>query len=80
VPKLRKSALTAGFLDGVNAASLGLMLAVCMILGSATLVNPGSWTIFIVAAAVIIIWNFHAAWIVVGAAILGWLFSMAGIM
>jgi len=80
VPRLRKSALTAGFLDGVNAASLGLMLAVCMILGIATLVNPGSWTIFIVAAAVIIIWNFHAAWIVVGAAILGWLFSMAGIM
>jgi chromate transporter len=80
VPRLRKSALTAGFLDGVNAASLGLMLAVCMILGIATLVNPGSWTIFIVAAAVIIIWNFHAAWIVVGAGILGWLFSMAGIM
>ena len=80
VPRLRKSALTAGFLDGVNAASLGLMLAVCMILGIATLVNPGSWTIFIVAAAVIILWNFHAAWIVVGAAILGWLFSMAGIM
>ena len=80
VPRLRKSTLTAGFLDGVNAASLGLMLAVCVILGIATLVNPGSWTIFIVAAAVIIIWNFHAAWIVVGAAILGWLFSMAGIM
>ena len=80
VPKLRKSATTAGFLDGVNAASLGLMLAVCVILGIATLVNPGSWSIFIVAAVVIVVWNFHAAWIVVGAAILGWLFSMAGIM
>jgi chromate transporter len=80
VPKLRKSATTAGFLDGVNAASLGLMLAVCVILGIATLVNPGSWSIFIVAAVVIVVWNFHAAWIVVGAAILGWLFSISGIM
>ena len=80
VPKLRKSALTAGFLDGVNAASLGLMLAVCATLGVSTLVNPGSWSVFVVAAVVIVVWNFHAAWIVVGAAILGWLFSMAGIM
>ena len=72
--------MTAGFLDGVNAASLGLMLAVCVILGIATLVNPGSWSIFIVAAVVIVVWNFHAAWIVVGAAILGWLFSISGIM
>ena len=46
VPKLRKSASTAGFLDAVNAASLGLMLAVCVILGIATLVNPGSWIYF----------------------------------
>jgi chromate transporter len=80
VPKLRKSASTAGFLDGVNAASLGLMLSVCVILGVSTLVSPGSWTIFIVAAAVIVVWNLHAAWIVIGAAILGWLFSLTGIM
>ena len=80
VPKLRKSASAAGFLDGVNAASLGLMLSVCVILGISALINPGAWIIFIVAAAIIVRWNFHAAWIVVGAAILGWLFSMAGIM
>jgi chromate transporter len=80
VPKLRKSPSTSGFLDGVNAASLGLMLAVCATLGVATLVNAGTWTIFIVAAAAIIVWNLHAAWIVVGAAILGWIFSAAGIM
>ena len=80
VPKMRKSALTAGFLDGVNAASLGLMLAVCVMLGASTLVNSGAWIIFIASAVVIVVWNFHAAWIVVGAAILGWLFSIAGIM
>ncbi|HTY10746.1 MAG TPA: chromate efflux transporter [Bacteroidota bacterium] len=80
VPKLRKSPSTSGFLDGVNAASLGLMLAVCATLGIATLINAGTWTIFIAAAAVILIWNLHAAWIVVGAAILGWIFSAAGLM
>jgi len=80
VPRLRKSALTAGFLDGVNAASLGLMLSVCLILGVSTLVNPGSWIIFAVAAAVIVVWNLHAAWIVVGAAFAGWLFSITGIL
>ena len=80
MPKLRKSALTAGFLDGVNAASLGLMLAVCLTLGVSTLVNPASWTIFIVAAVVIVVWNLHAAWIVVGAAVFGWFCSLAGLM
>jgi len=80
VPRLRKSALTDGFLDGVNAASLGLMLSVCLILGVSTLVNPGSWIIFAVAAAVIVVWNLHAAWIVVGAAFAGWLFSITGIL
>ncbi|MGA7159620.1 MAG: chromate efflux transporter [Bacteroidota bacterium] len=80
VSKLRKSALTAGFLDGVNAASLGLMLAVCVTLGVSTLVSSGTWVIFVAAAAVVLVWNLHAAWIVVGAAILGWLFSMVGLM
>ncbi len=80
VPKLRKSPSTAGFLDSVNAASLGLMLSVCAILGISTLVNPGAWIIFIAAAVAIVVWNFHAAWIVVSAAILGWLLSTAGIM
>jgi chromate transporter len=80
VPKLRKSAMTAGFLDGVNAASLGLMLSVCAILGISTLVNPGSWIIFVAAAVAVLQRNLHAAWIVLGAAVLGWLFSMAGLM
>jgi len=80
VPKMRKSALTAGFLDGVNAASLGLMLAVCVTLGVSTLSSSGAWIIFVAAVVVILTWNLHAAWIVIGAAILGWLFSTIGIM
>lgn len=41
IPKLRRSALASGFLDGVNAASLGLMLAVCVSLAGSTLTGLG---------------------------------------
>ncbi len=56
------------------------MLSVCAILGISTLVNPGSWIIFVAAAVAVLQRNLHAAWIVLGAAVLGWLFSMAGLM
>ena len=79
IPKLRKSSVAAGFLNGVNAASLGLMLAVCISLCTSTLTNVGSWLIFAIAAIVVILWNIHAAWIVGGAAFLGWLISAFGI-
>lgn len=79
IPKLRRSPLASGFLDGVNAASLGLMLAVCVTLAASTLAGPGSWIILAIAAAVIIIWNINAAWIVIGAGLLAWLLSVWGL-
>jgi len=78
VPRLRKSAVASGFLDGVNGASLGLMLAVCISLCTSTLTSTGSWLIFIIAAIAVIRWNIHAAWVVGGAAILGWLILASG--
>ncbi|HTR80091.1 MAG TPA: chromate efflux transporter [Bacteroidota bacterium] len=80
IPKMRKSALSAGFLDGVNAASLGLMLAVCVVLGRSTLSGPATWLIFIASAIAIVRWNLHAGWIVGGAAVLGWVFSLFGLI
>jgi chromate transporter len=80
VPRLRKLPASAGFLDGVNAASLGLMLSVCITLGAATLSGFGSWIIFLVAAVVVVRWSFHAGWIIGGAALAGWIFSMFGIV
>jgi chromate transporter len=76
IPKLRKSTLASGFLDGVNAASLGLMLAVAVKLTVAALSGVGSWLILVIASIVVIVWNMNAAWIVIGSAILGWLFSV----
>lgn len=76
IPKLRRSPLASAFLDGVNAASLGLMLAVTIVLAGSTLVSISSWMIFLLAMGAVIVWNLNAAGIVVGSAALGWLFSL----
>ena len=76
LPRLRKSPLASGFLDGVNAASLGLMIAVCIVLAASALTGVGSWIIFLLAAVAVAIWNVNAAWIVAASALLGWLFSL----
>lgn len=76
IPKLRKSPLASGFLDGVNAASLGLMLAVTVVLAESTLIAPVSWIILVLSALAKIIWNLNAGWIVLGSAALGWLLSL----
>ena len=76
IPKLRKSPLAGGFLDGVNAASLGLMVAVCITLGISTLTGIPSWIIFALAAIILIRWNVNPSWIVVGSALVGWVLSI----
>lgn len=75
IPKLRNSPMARSFLDGVNAAALGLMLAVCFSLGFASLTSVAGWFIFGLAIIVLVVWNLNAAWIILGSACLGWLFS-----
>ena len=75
IPKVRKSPMTAALLDGVNAASLGLMLAVTIKLALSALSSPVPWIIFLLASFVIVRWNVNAAWIVTASALLGWLLS-----
>jgi len=76
IPRLRKSPLASGFLDGVNSASLGLMLAVTIKLALTALTGVGPWLIVLIASVLVLRWNINAAWIVIGSAILGWLFSL----
>jgi chromate transporter len=75
IPKLRSSALARSFLDGVNSGALGLMLAVCIALGASNLTSAPGWIISGLAAVVLMIWKLNAAWIILGGACLGWLFS-----
>jgi len=76
IPRLRKSPLASGFLDGVNAASLGLMIAVTIVLAGSALTGVGSWIIFLLAAMTVAMWNVNAAWIVAASALLGCFFSL----
>ncbi len=74
VANLRKSPWTAGFLDGVNAASIGLMAAVTWELGRGTLQDI--WTIWVTIASLIILLKFpkiNSAWLVMAGAAIGWL-------
>jgi chromate transporter len=74
VAKLRKSPWTAGFLDGVNAASIGLMAAVALELGRGTLID--FWTIIVAIASLFVLLKFpkvNSAWLVIAGAAIGWL-------
>jgi len=73
IPKIRNSVWVRGLLDGVNAASLGLIAAVTWTLGRASLVDP--LTIFIALAALVLLLRFklNSTWLIAGGALIGFL-------
>lgn len=71
VPKLRQSAWFSAFLDGVNAASLGLMAVVTYTLGQAALVDGVTVGLAIVAAIAVFRYHVNSAWIVLAGGIAG---------
>lgn len=76
LPRLRRSAWMAAFLDAVNVASLGLMAAVTLELGVGVLVSWPAWVIAILSAIVVLRFRPNAVWIVAGGAVLGWLLRL----
>ncbi|HIK42241.1 chromate transporter [Thermoleptolyngbya sp. M55_K2018_002] len=71
LPKLRQSRWVSGFLDGVNAASLGLMAVVTWTLARAAVVD---WvTVILAALSLIAVFRLkvNSAWLVLGGAIVG---------
>lgn len=69
--KMRRSPWASGFLDGVNAASLGLMAVVTWQLGNTALVD---WlTILVAAISVVLVFrtSINSAWLVIGGAVIG---------
>jgi chromate transporter len=71
--KLRKSVWLSGLLDGINAASLGLMVFVSYQLGRTALIDW--WTCLLAAAALIILlrYKINSIWLVLGGGFVGWL-------
>lgn len=71
VPKLRGSPLVSSALDGVNAASLGLMAAVTFTLGQAALVDLLTVVLAVVSAFVVFRFKVNSAWLVLAGGIVG---------
>ena len=75
IPRMRASRLLGGCLDGVVAASLGLMASVTWLLARAALVDLATAAIAAAAAAALFVWRPNATWLILGGAIAGWLLS-----
>ena len=76
LPFVRKSWWAASFLDGVNAASLGLMTAVAIQLGRVVLVDI--FTIALTLCALFLIFRFriNSVWLVLGGGLLGVIYKL----
>ncbi len=75
IPRLRNSIWAAGFLDGANVASLGLMAGVTLQLGQAALIDPLTIGIALVSAILLFRFKVNSTWLIVGSAVIGLLQS-----
>lgn len=71
VPRLRRSAWAAGFLDGVNAASLGLMAVVAWQLGQTALVDWLTVVLAVLSAVVVFRFQLNSVWLVIAGGLVG---------
>lgn len=85
VPRLRASKWTAAFLDAVNVSAVALMAVVTLQLGMATLTVPKApfvdffgVAIAIISAVLVIRYKINAAWLVLGAGLMGWVAFILG--
>lgn len=77
IPKMRKSKLVSGFLDGVNIAAVALIIAVCLEMGRDTLLDWRTTAIAIASFVLIFVSKkVNSAFIVLGGALVGYLFTL----
>lgn len=75
VPRIRKSKWASAILDGVNAASMSLMLVVTYQLGRVAIVDVKTILLAVVSGALLFGFRVNSAWLVLGGAIVGWMLS-----
>lgn len=75
VPRLRASPWTSAFLDGANAAAVGLMAAVLWQLGASSIIDVLTLALALTAAALLIRYRVNSAWLVLGGGAVGLLAS-----
>ncbi len=71
VRKLRKSTQFAGLIDGINFAALGLMAGVTWDIAGASLVDPLTFGIALVALFLLLCYEVGAPWLILGGGALG---------
>jgi chromate transporter len=71
VPRIRQSKIAGAFLDGVNAASLALMVVVTYQLGRAALSDIPTIILAIISGLLLLRFRINSAWLVFGGAIAG---------
>jgi chromate transporter len=73
LPHIRRSPVASAALDGVVAGSLALMAVVALQLARASLVDRVTVAVFAVSLIALIRFKVNSAWVVLGAAIVGWM-------
>ena len=77
VPRMRRSKGFSAFLDGVNAASVAIIVAVCVVFARETVTD---WrTVLIALLSLIVVFGFpkvNSALVVAGASLVGWLLQL----
>ena len=71
IPRIRNSLWTSALLDGVIAASLGLMAAVTWELGREALIDPLTIGLALLSGGLLYRFNTNSAWLVLGGAAIG---------
>jgi chromate transporter len=75
VPRLRRSRVAGAVLDGVNVASLAMMAAVTLQLGSTTLRAPLPVALAGVSLVLLARYSINPTWLVAAGATVGWFFD-----
>ena len=71
IPRIRKSATAAAFLDGINVASLAIMAAVSYQLARSAIVDWWTAGLAIMGAILLLCFRISSAWLVLGGALIG---------
>jgi chromate transporter len=78
IPRLRRSPWAGAFLDGVNAASLGLMAAVSWQLGRASLIDVPTIAMALATFGILMRLKINSAWLVLAGGAIGLISMLLG--
>lgn len=76
VPRIRRSVTAGAFLDGVNVASLALMIVVTYELGRTALIDLPTVALLLISVVLLIRYRINSAWLVIGGALAGYLLGV----